>query len=69
MRPHALNLVEFCPYLEKSIVSTIGNGHGDIYEAVLETAKNSNLNKGDFKKDLFNNRMKEVMNKYPAPKL
>ena len=44
VRPHALHLVEFCPYLEDSIVSTIGNKYGDIHEAVLETAKFSKLN-------------------------
>ena len=45
MRPHMIPFIEFSPNFDKSLVTTIGNYHGDIYETQLEVAQNSRLNK------------------------
>ena len=46
MRPHMIPLVEGFPLNSEDIgYSTIGNKWGDIYEAQLDFAKNSRLNK------------------------
>jgi hypothetical protein len=42
IRPQALNIVESMKIPDYSIVSAIGNQYGDIYEAHLEWAKDSN---------------------------
>lgn len=45
MRPQMIPLAELLDD-EMNSLSGIGNKHGDIYESILDFAKNSKLNKG-----------------------
>ena len=62
-----IGLLEYCPELEKSLASTIGNEYGDIYEKQLEVAKASKLNENEIP-PFYNTLMKPTMG-MRAPKM
>ena len=64
-----MHLVESEENIDQGLVTSIGNYYGDIHETVYETAKASNLNRDGWQKNFYNTYMKDVMKKYPAPKL
>ena len=64
LRPHMISLVEGHPLFD-TMFSTIGNKWGDIYEAQLDFAKNSRLNKHTVP-HYYHSLMKPVMTTYKA---
>ena len=64
LRPHMLGLVEWFS-VGDTIPSVIGNKYGDIYEAQLEAAVNSRLNKQPVP-SFYDKYMKPTMTMYKA---
>merc|ERR1712151_468368 len=67
MRPHMISLAEGFPMFDTNH-TVIGNKWGDIYEAQLDFAKNSRLNKNTVPR-YYESLMKPVMTLRTPPKL
>ena len=68
LRPAIIPLVEYNRVFDETMLSTIGNKYGDIYEKAFEVAKATKLNKEQVP-SYYEKYMKPIMKKYPAPKL
>ena len=68
LRPHVIPLLETNKQRDSTLLSTIGNEYGDIYEKAWDVARATRLN-DDAVPTYYEKYMKPIMKKYPAPKL